>query len=80
MTTLHHRFSGVFPNWNLPSVFHSCLLQMDIRFRENTLQRKELRLYGHKDLRPKERAWMAAGINGVEKGHLTVATVINHID
>lgn len=37
MTTLHHRFSGVFPNWNLPSVFHSCLLQMDIRFRENTL-------------------------------------------
>jgi hypothetical protein len=33
---------GVFLDWNLPSVFHSCLFQMNVRFRENTLWKKEL--------------------------------------
>lgn len=46
----------VFPKWNLPSVFHSCLFQMDVRLRENTLQREELWLHGHRNLCPEEGA------------------------
>ena len=50
MIMLHlHHFWGIFLAWNLPQVFHSCLFQMDICFRENALQRKEFWLYGHKN-------------------------------
>lgn len=76
MVMLHlYHFSGVFVEWNLPSVFHSRLFQMDIRFRENTLQREELWLRGHKNLSPKQRAQMAQITNVGRKDTWTPAQV-----
>lgn len=36
---LHH-FIVVFLGWHLPSIFYSCLFQVDVCFRENTLQKE----------------------------------------